>query len=197
MASVPDPRFMGTVCAYMGHMRRMFPWLKPLDTARRGDMAWEIAGYHSSGMCIAVRCQYIHPCNAAGPADETLNMYMERHMRETGGSCALGHQWSVVLRNTIDDKMGIPLSKGELTLEKLTTPVEDLAPLCVIIKNTTSTLIDDDAQLDPRNEVHRYHDRPSAVTVVEVKEQDVDMADARDDTWHTTGDLSVSDVMDY
>jgi hypothetical protein len=210
--SLPDPVVLGRLCEYLNYMHSQFPWLKPLAKPREGDIGWEIAGYHASGICIAVRCYIEHPCSMARPFDESLNTFIARHCTETGGSCVEGHHWTVTIRDKIDSFGGLTPKEGDLIVSSLTTPQEDLEPICDVITNLTLTLIDNDEELDVTNEIHHYNCRPSKVTIVPAADGDgdVDMDDgafedwvAMDDTgnelsdkWYTTGDLDVPDVDD-
>ena len=199
---------MGRLYEYLNYVHTQYPWLKPLAKPRDGDIGWEIAGYHASGICLAVRCHIEHPgCSMAPPVDESLNTYMARHLKETGGSCITAHHWAVTIRDKIDSFGGLTPEESYLCLDTLTTPERDLEPICDVIRGLTLTLIDNDEELDVTNEIHHYNCRPSKVTIVAADANgDVVMEDEAfeewvatgepSDTWYTAGDLDVPDEKD-
>jgi hypothetical protein len=194
---------MGKAHEYLAFMNSEFPFLQPLPKARHSDIAWEIAGYHASGICISVRCALDHPCPKGRGFDETLNAYTERHVKEKNGACITGHSWTVLTRDSIDARGGIIPDGGILTLTKLTNPRTDLLPLCTIIRGMTATLVDQDDMLDVRDVVHRPRVRAmeatgTTVTVTEVDDPWIPMTDVVDDEWYTYSDAGEvwSDVPD-
>jgi len=195
--SLPDPAVMGKLCEYLAYVHSQFPWLRPLEKVRRGDMGWEIAGFHPGGTCIAVRCHFVHACGDGRPADETLNAFMARHLQETKGVCALGHHWEATIRDRIDSMGGTKLC--DFIVEKLTSPESDLAPLCRAIR---SRFVGDHEKLDVHDAMpsrRKYVAMPPAslaslVTVTEVSnnddddDKDMDMDDGDEPrTWTARG----------
>jgi hypothetical protein len=138
-----------------------FPWIKPLPTERRGDIAWEMAGFHFSGCCVSVRCVMDHQHGMARDPNQSLNTYFKDHLTEEKGKCIKGFWWHVLTRTEPMSHGGVVKWHKKVAVEALSTMPQVLAELCQVITNMFVGFKEDDAMLDDEPVCQEQRPRPT------------------------------------
>lgn len=198
MASLPDPIMMSEVTAWPSvfmdigkafeAIGKRHTFLRPLPMERKGDIAWEIGGEHSSGLYVCVRCHLEHghhdptrplviSCSESRPHNMSLNTCLAQHLRDSKGECIQYPHWFVLLRTNPYAHGGI--MKFNKKTEDRAKISEDLEEICQEIDKLFPTLLDndDDDELDSRDVNQRSYKSYDAGDYEEQAEN-VDMIDA-------------------